>query len=156
MKTNRKKTKHTLRTVIILLLIVGFFTAICVVGKSYFTWPTICSSKQCFQIEIADTPKTREIWLMNRTSLDEDKGMLFVFDQPGQYGFRMKNTLIPLDMLRLDENYKIVYIKNMAEPCAAEPCPIFSPWATARYVLELNWWITKKISLKIWDIFSVK
>jgi len=75
---------------------------------------------------------------MNRTSLDEDKGMLFIFEQPGVFGFWMKNTLISLDMLRLDDQYKIVYIQNSAQPCPADPCQTYNPGKNAKYVLELK------------------
>lgn len=156
MKTDGKKTKHILRTAIILLLIVTFFTAIYVVGTPYFAWPTICSSKQCFKIEIADTPKTREIWLMNRTSLDEDRGMIFLFDQSGQYSFWMKNTLIPLDMIRLDQDFKIVYIQNAAQPCTADPCALYGPWVSASYVLELSSWTAERFGLQVGESMKFK
>src|SRR5438046_272055 len=50
-------------------------------------------------LEVAATPAERERGLMYRSSLAEGRGMLFVFDEDGNHGFWMKNTLIPLDML---------------------------------------------------------
>lgn len=93
---------------------------------------------------------------MNRTSLDNDKGMLFVFREAEHYSFRMKNTLIPLDMIRLDEDFKILYIKNMAEPCTVDPCPLHTPWVSANYVLEIKWWRAQALGLQIGESMVLK
>jgi uncharacterized protein len=74
---------------------------------------------------------------MYRESMSEMSGMLFVFEIADIYDFRMKNTLIPLDMLWIDENFNVVKI-HTAEPCTADPCPIYQPGKTAKYVLEIN------------------
>jgi hypothetical protein len=85
----------------------------------------VCFNNYCFKVEIADTPEKRRAGLMHRVSLPENQGMLFVFEKPGIYGFWMKNTLIPLDIIWLDENFKVVYIKENVQPCLEENCPIF-------------------------------
>jgi uncharacterized membrane protein (UPF0127 family) len=74
---------------------------------------------------------------MFRETLPDDAGMLFLFDHSDTYSFRMKNTLIPLDMLRLSPDLQIVDIQE-AQPCTADPCPSYLPQAQAQYVLELN------------------
>jgi hypothetical protein len=61
---------------------------------------TACFSGKCFSLEVARTPDERQYGLMNRESLDPDKGMLFVFEKEGVYPFWMKNTKIPLDQPR--------------------------------------------------------
>ena len=52
--------------------------------------------------EIADTANKRQRGLMFREALDQNDGMIFIFDEPGFYPFWMKNTLISLDMLWVD------------------------------------------------------
>lgn len=63
--------------------------------------------------------------------------MLFIFPKSDIYDFRMKNTLIPLDMLRIDDQFNVAKILT-AQPCTADPCPIYHPEAAAIYVLEIN------------------
>ncbi|MBU0626796.1 DUF192 domain-containing protein [Patescibacteria group bacterium] len=75
---------------------------------------------------------------MNRTSMDEDNGMLFVFDQPGLHTFWMKNTLIPLDIIWMDDQYQVVYIRHSAQPCIVDACQSYNPSALSYYALEIN------------------
>ena len=88
-------------------------------------------------VEIAADDETRAQGLMYRDQLREGTGMLFIFPQTGDYPFWMKNTLIPLDMIWIDENHKVVHVSANVPPCKADPCPNYPPNAPARYVLEL-------------------
>lgn len=97
-----------------------------------------CINKNCFNVEIAETPEERSRGLMYRESLDEGSGMLFIFDQEKRHSFWMKNTLIPLDIIWLDKNTKVVYIKKNAQPCKKDPCQKYRPSQKAMYVLEVN------------------
>lgn len=106
----------------------------------------ICCNNTCFNVEIADDEKSRQLWLMYRENLDYDKWMLFVYDNPWIYSFRMKNTLIPLAWIRLDSNLKIVDIKMM-DPCKSQECPSYTPKSEAQYVLEINQWIITEKSI---------
>ena len=63
--------------------------------------------------EVADTPQASENGLMFRTSLPEDRGMLFVFDEPRKATFWMKNTKIPLSIAFVDPGGSILEIKSM-------------------------------------------
>ncbi len=62
--------------------------------------------------EIASTNEERAQGLMNRDELAEDRGMLFVYDTPTEVSFWMKNTLIPLDMIFIDENGIVVNVEE--------------------------------------------
>ncbi len=88
---------------------------------------------------------------MGRISLEAGKGMLFVFETEGEYGFWMKNTLIPLDMIWIDGKNKVIYIKENAAPCKTEPCETFGPGRKAKYVLEINGGMNEKLGIKIGD-----
>ncbi len=88
-------------------------------------------------LEVSSTPEERSKGLMFRDYLEEGSGMWFEFEKPEMHGFWMKNTLIPLDMVFVSENLTIVDIIR-ADPCVADPCPVYSPKAAARYVLEIN------------------
>jgi len=88
-------------------------------------------------VEVASDDPTREQGLMYRDHLAADRGMIFLFPQAGEYPFWMKNTLIPLDMVWIDDQRKIVHVSANVPPCKADPCPSYPPNAVARYVLEL-------------------
>lgn len=88
-------------------------------------------------VEVVSDQLTRAQGLMFRSSLGTDRGMLFVFQETAVYPFWMKNTLIPLDIIWIDETRAIVDIARDVPPCKADPCPSYPPKAAARYVLEL-------------------
>lgn len=89
------------------------------------------------QVELATDDATRAQGLMYRDHLAEDRGMLFFFPESGEYPFWMKNTLIPLDMIWIDEQRRIAHVSSNVPLCKADPCPNYPPNATAKYVLEL-------------------
>jgi len=113
----------------------------------------ICFQSTCFTIEIADTFASRQQGLMHRDSLPQDAGMLFVFDMPGSYGFWMKNTLIPLDIIRLDQNFVVIDTATMT-PCITDPCPSYNHSGLATYALEINAWLVAQYNIHIWDVFT--
>jgi len=101
------------------------------------TVPLTLPDGKTLQVEVARTEETRALGLMYRTALPEDRGMLFVFDRPGLYRFWMKNTLIPLDMVWMDDRKRIIHIEYQVPPCKLDPCPVYGPSAESLYVLEV-------------------
>ena len=89
------------------------------------------------RVEIAADEETRQQGLMYRDRLPEATGMIFLFAQPSEYPFWMKNTLIPLDMVWIDATHKIVHVAHDVPPCQADPCPSYPPHAESSSVLEL-------------------
>jgi uncharacterized membrane protein (UPF0127 family) len=85
--------------------------------------------------------------LMNRKSLGENRGMLFIYETDEIYTFWMKNTLIPLDMIWIDGNGTVVRIIKDCEPCGNEYCQSINPNKKARYVLEVNGGEADRINL---------
>ncbi len=130
-----KKKTH----LIILLVVLGLLIVISLVGfhnnNKKDEVKQVCINEMCFEVEVADDDKERQIGLMNRDFLEEDKGMLFVFPESDIHSFWMKDTLISLDMIWINENGEIVFIKENATPLSEE---IISPNAEALYVLEVN------------------
>lgn len=88
-------------------------------------------------VEIADTNDERALGLMGRTSLPEDAGMIFVYPEPTEGGYWMKNTLIPLSIAFHDADGKILRILDM-EPCRRDPCPVYDPGVRYAGALEVN------------------
>lgn len=89
--------------------------------------------------ELADTVEERARGLMFRPSLEKNHGMLFAFAEPQQWSFWMKNTRIPLDIIWMDRNKRIVHIERNVPTCSRtdDGCPQYQPNENAMYVLEL-------------------
>jgi len=103
------------------------------------------------QVEVADTPASRAQGLMNRRSLPENGGMLFVFESSAIWGFWMKNTLIPLSIAFIDEDWRIVDIVDMkvADDPKTGPFPIYESKKPYRYALEVNQGFFKRKGLDV-------
>ncbi len=101
--------------------------------------------------ELADTVEERARGLMFRKNIEFDQGMLFLFEREDLYSFWMKNMLIPLDIIWLDKEKRIVHIERCLPPCEKEPCPSYLPKAPAMYVLELKAGSVERRGLKIFD-----
>ena len=100
--------------------------------------PLQLPSGQQLQVEVMVEDADRALGLMFRSSLPEDRGLLFVFDDVDFHGIWMKNCRFPIDIIWLDEQRRIVHVAEGAPPCRADPCPVFEPLRRASYVLELN------------------
>jgi uncharacterized membrane protein (UPF0127 family) len=103
-------------------------------------------------VEVASDDPTREQGLMYRDHMADDRGMIFLFLQAGEYPFWMKNTLIPLDMIWIDADHRIVHIAHDVPPCKADPCPNYPPNAKASSVLELAAGVAAKHHLRDGDV----
>lgn len=87
------------------------------------------------RVEVADTPASRERGLMGRTSLDDDAGMIFVWDTDASSAFWMKDTLIPLSVAFLGADGTVLRILDM-DPCRADPCVLYDPQTRYRMAIE--------------------
>lgn len=88
-------------------------------------------------VEVAQTDEQRQQGLMGREELAGDSGMVFLFGEPHEGGFWMKDTLIPLSIAFWDEDGRVVTILDM-EPCEADPCPTYDPGKAYTGAVEVN------------------
>lgn len=101
-----------------------------------------------FKVEMAVTPEQKTQGLMFRTSLPADAGMLFDYQQPQPVSMWMRNTLIPLDMVFISADGRIVNIRERAVPHSLESIPSAGP---VRAVLELNGGTVARLGIKPGD-----
>jgi len=106
-------------------------------GQNSAKKSTVKVGDQVFSVEVADDNASRQRGLMFRENLAENSGMIFVFEHSAPHSFWMKNTLIPLDIVWISADKKVVDIQTL-EPCQADPCPSYRPQADALYVLEVG------------------
>jgi uncharacterized membrane protein (UPF0127 family) len=142
-----------LKTILISILIILGFTT-CDDGSAAvidYTMQMALPNGQKINLEIADSDEKRAMGLMFRKSLPYTSGMLFIFDTEDFHSFWMKNTLIPLDILWLDKEFRIKYYYQNVQPCKSNPCSSYSPLIKALYVLEVNAGFIKKENLKLDD-----
>ncbi len=106
-----------------------------------------------FSVELADTPQERSQGLMFRESMPRGAGMLFVYEYPQRAAFWMKNTLIPLDMLFIEEDGEITHIHENAIPGDLTAIPggdqVFA-------VLEINGGLSRQYGISVGDALRHK
>lgn len=97
-----------------------------------------------FSVEVADDPKERSQGLMFRESMASGAGMLFVYERPQPAVFWMRNTLIPLDMIFLDEAGRVTRIHENARPLDETG---IEGGEAVQYVLEINGGLARRLGI---------
>jgi len=106
--------------------------------------------------EVMARPEDMRRGMMFRDSLAADRGMLFVHGSPGNYPYWMYQVRIPLDIIWLDTNRRIVEMSPHTPPCKtrASECPSYGGTARAITVLELAAGSIEKHGLKLGDALN--
>lgn len=107
--------------------------------------------KARFDIEFAESPYETQTGLMYRSSMERDQGMFFIFPDLRVHSFYMKNTEIPLDIIFIDGNLKVVSIQKNAKPYDEKGLSSQFP---IKYVLEINAGLSDAWGLVVGDSIS--
>ncbi|NPA46147.1 MAG: DUF192 domain-containing protein [Chlorobi bacterium] len=105
-----------------------------------------------FDLETSDTEYKRTIGLMYRKHMNDNQAMLFVFPDEQPRYFWMHNTYLPLDIIFLDKNRKIVSVQKNAKPLNDQSLPSGQP---AQYVLEIKGGLYDRLGLRKGDSLAV-
>ena len=127
----------------LLPVLLGFSVAAHAVDEPQMNLQRVKISAGMHQIDtqVAKTPEQRQIGLMFRKEMPQSEGMIFIFEEPAQQCFWMKNTILPLTAAFVADDGTIVNLADMKPQttdahCSAKP---------VRYVLEMNkGWFAKK------------
>ena len=99
-----------------------------------------------FTVELADDPKERSRGLMHRASMPLSSGMLFAYERPQRAVFWMKNTLIPLDMIFLDQSGVVTHVHENAIPHDETG---IDGGEGVQYVLEINGGLARQLGIAV-------
>ena len=121
-------------------LLVALFLSIASLVPAAIAAPEMIDLKigqSSYRVELALTSAQRSQGLMHRERLASSGGMLLVYPRPGDHRIWMKNMRIPLKVVWIDDQFRVLQIQRLV-PCQASPCPVFSAPLPARYILELS------------------
>jgi hypothetical protein len=107
-------------------------------------------SGKMIKVDLAITSEAQGRGLSGQKSLKEDEGMLFIFSKPNKNYFWMKEMNFPIDMIWIDDNFKVIYIKKDALPSSYPE--FFGPGVDNRYVFEVVGSFSEKNNLKVGDV----
>ncbi len=118
---------------------------------------TVAVRNTTFIVDVAVTPKEKEVGLGNKKSLAADHGMLFVYDHKEVFPFWMKNMRFPIDIIWIDDRTIVDISKNV--PVSDKPVtelPIYHPNVPIDKVLELPAGTTDRVGIIIGDKITIK
>src|SRR5690606_11290472 len=122
--------------VAILGIALGWYRSAVQAPQSEYAKALVTLEGRAIQADIADTSTKRQKGLGGREGLDEDSGMLFVFDHADEHCFWMKGVNFAIDILWFDVDKQLVYVEESVSPDTYSNSS-FCPPEPAKYVLEL-------------------
>lgn len=151
------ETKRKYIIIIWLIVLIWFALFFYFFFQKKISTPTVSFENIKFNVEIADSDEERTRGLMYRESLWEKSAMIFVFPKTDIHSFWMKNTLIPLDMIWIKNEWGKSHVVDIqtALPCEQDPCRSYIPVWIADYVLEINAGLAEKYNIKKWDLVEI-
>ena len=126
----KTRTRSQFWVIPVLLLIFGLVPQKVIANE-------ISINQNTYQIEIASNIEQRRLGLMHRESLAGNQGLLLMYPVNGDHKIWMKNMLIPLTLVWINQESEVVEVKQV-QPCTKNPCTVYSSSQLSRYVLELN------------------
>ncbi len=117
-------------------------------ARSSLTVETSAGGRYRFDVELAETPAQQAQGLMFREKMAPDAGMLFIYDRPQPASFWMKNTLIPLDMIFIGTDGRIVNIHQNAVPQSLDSVNSAGP---VKAILEVNGGMSARLGIRAGD-----
>ncbi|GAA4254755.1 DUF192 domain-containing protein [Azospirillum formosense] len=117
-------------------------------ARSSLTVETSGGGKYRFDVELAETPAQQAQGLMFRETMAADAGMLFTYNRPQPASFWMKNTLIPLDMIFIGSDGRIVNIHANAVPQSLDAVNSAGP---VKGILEINGGMSARLGIRPGD-----
>ncbi len=139
---------------IVINLLTAFFILFSQISHSQEKFPTgeltvkTQETSYDFDIELALDDSHRQYGLMFRTNLPEMNGMLFIYEEKKRISMWMKNTFIPLDILFIGDDGKIIRIAKSQQPRSLS---LIRSGGEAKAVLELNGGLTDKLNIAVGD-----
>lgn len=152
-KDETKKTKLARKYVFIVAWAILFGIVIFLYKNHEQNKPTwlVVNGNQ-ISVEVPQTNEQRQRGLCCRDDLPDNSGMLFIYEKEGDYRFWMKDTRIPLDMIWINSEKRIVHIEEGVEP-SSYPAYFASP-VPAQYVLEVSAGYARSENIKVGDSVS--
>jgi len=110
-------------------------------------------NEKIIQLEIAKTEEEKIKGLSGRNYLEKNKGLLFVYDDLDFYGIWMKEMSFPIDIIWMDEDYRVVTVTENVSPDTYPT--VFYPDKKSKYIIELNAGISKEIDLNVESVINM-
>jgi len=146
-----KKSVWTLTTILIVAV-----TAVLLPRRDHESnWPARIHirlpSGEIIRAEVSATWPAVERGLIERPSLPFDEGMLFVYPNAARHRHWMYQCSVPLDIVWLTSDKRVVEIVHGAQPCSDVPCPSYGQNDSSRFVLEVAMGRAKHSGLRVGD-----
>src|SRR3989344_3199032 len=123
--------------------------------KGNLRWANICFRSECFSVQMAETMFQKMRGLKFVDDLRRNEGMIFMFRSERRRAFWMKDVFVPLDLIWLDEKFRVVEITSDQKPCQGLFCPIIISKNKAQHVVELNGGTADRIGIRDGELAEV-